>query len=481
MRAFKLSSSEQRISNYFLDAGLSDTQAAVYTLMLGRGYCDRRERLIGDLEYFFPPQRARRRLLGRALDALVARRLVKRASRSKIATLEVVRPWTSAVVRSLPTIVEVDRAVSEAVAHQQSQTLVTALGPATAKAGREQFRELVRRATQEIRLGVYSSKTAYPEIKDLVRDKLLHGGVRIRILMLSPDLAASLERDNTLRHDVLERTNDWRALAAAVQAQRSDHCADLELRWLRDANLVAFRRVMLVDERSWMLTVHRSGQRGVEGLVQTGTGEGGETNLYCILDHYWKSAWTRAVNPFDKTRLFIGSSTKGLGIARALAALLQQTGMVQVTVWNEHFKASRFTLEELFRAVHESEFAVLVLTADDEKIVRGVKTQAPRDNVIFELGMFMTRIGRERAMFVCEETGRTGQSGLELPTDLAGVAALKFRVLRTGTDRQRQAALRNASDQIAARIREFRRDFPEPAVVVGRAIGRVKRPSRRTG
>jgi predicted nucleotide-binding protein len=392
----------------------------------------------------------------------VSRGLLRASAQSKIATLQVVQPWTRAVVRALPSITEVNRGIADAVTHQRSQTLVTPVGQAASEAGRDQFRELVRRATQEIRLGVYSSKTAYPEVKDLVREKLRHGDVRVRILMLSPDLAVALERDNALRNDVLERTQDWRKLAADVERERGHGGVDFELRWLTDKAFAAFRRVMLVDGRAWMLTVHRTGQRGVEGFVHTGTGEGGESNLYHILDHYWKSAWMRAVNPFAKTHVFIGSSSSGLPAARALASLLTKTQIVAVTVWPELFRSGgRFTLEVLLDALDEFEFAVLVMTADDEKIVRGIKTDSPRDNVVFELGMFMTRIGRQRALFVCEEADgrRKAAKQLEIPTDLAGVTALKFRRSRTAATNE--ADLREVSESIADQIRKFRRDFPK--------------------
>ena len=54
------------------------------------------------------------------------------------------------------------------------------------------------------------------------------------------------------------------------------------------------------------------------------------------------------------------------------------------------------TLENLVAVLPKFDFAVLVLTGDDLTTSRHIKTASPRDNVVFETGLFMGRIGRER-------------------------------------------------------------------------------------
>jgi predicted nucleotide-binding protein len=63
----------------------------------------------------------------------------------------------------------------------------------------------------------------------------------------------------------------------------------------------------------------------------------------------------------------------------------------------------------------------LVLTADDVTIRRGRKSHAPRDNVVFELGLFIGSLGRERTYIVTEKS-----VDLRLPTDLLGVTYLPY-------------------------------------------------------
>jgi hypothetical protein len=67
------------------------------------------------------------------------------------------------------------------------------------------------------------------------------------------------------------------------------------------------------------------------------------------------------------------------------------------------------------------DFAILVLTPDDLVISRGGSNQAPRDNVLFELGLFMGGIGRDRTFIVYDRTAH-----IKLPSDLAGVTAATF-------------------------------------------------------
>jgi hypothetical protein len=82
--------------------------------------------------------------------------------------------------------------------------------------------------------------------------------------------------------------------------------------------------------------------------------------------------------------MFVGSSTEGLKIAKALQVLLDH--VCEVTIWSHGvFGLSQGTLESLVNALEEYDFAVLVLTADDLVTSRDAEFVAPRDNVLFEL------------------------------------------------------------------------------------------------
>jgi CRP/FNR family transcriptional regulator, cyclic AMP receptor protein len=71
---------------------------------------------------------------------------------------------------------------------------------------------------------------------------------------------------------------------------------------------------------------------------------------------------------------------------------------VIVRVWTDQiFGASNYPIDDLARAVDEADFGVLVVTPDDRVMSRGDEQDAPRDNVVFELGMLIAGIGRTRS------------------------------------------------------------------------------------
>lgn len=141
--------------------------------------------------------------------------------------------------------------------------------------------------------------------------------------------------------------------------------------------------------------------------------------------------------------VFVGSSTEGLKIAKALQVLLDRA--CEVTIWSQGvFGLSQGTLESLVHALDQYDFAILVLTADDLVTSRETSSSAPRDNVLFELGLFMGGLGRERTFIVYDRT-----AGLKLPSDLAGVSAATFEPHASGN---LQSALGAAATQIEDQI-----------------------------
>lgn len=124
--------------------------------------------------------------------------------------------------------------------------------------------------------------------------------------------------------------------------------------------------------------------------------------------------------PRTRPSLFVGSSAEGLRIAKALQVLLDHA--CEVTIWSQGvFGLSQGSLESLVAALDDFDFAVLVLTPDDLVHSREVTSPAPRDNVLFELGLFMGALGRQRTFLLYDRS-----SSIKLPTDLAGVTAATF-------------------------------------------------------
>jgi Predicted nucleotide-binding protein containing TIR-like domain len=122
-----------------------------------------------------------------------------------------------------------------------------------------------------------------------------------------------------------------------------------------------------------------------------------------------------------KPTLFVGSSTEALPVARAVQAELHHD--VDVTLWNQDvFKLSSLTVDALIDATAKHDLALFVLAADDLTLLRDELLLETRDNVIFELGMFFTELGRGRCFFL--KPG--GLRDFRIPTDLLGVTAAEY-------------------------------------------------------
>ena len=123
-----------------------------------------------------------------------------------------------------------------------------------------------------------------------------------------------------------------------------------------------------------------------------------------------------------KPTLFIGSSTDRLPIAYGLKQIL--TDCADVTVWNEapEFVMGESILNGLIKVGEVYDFALLVFGQDDSTMMGGVKIPTVRDNVIFELGLFMGHMGTGRAFWLSPK----GSKAPHLSSDLDGIIHLAF-------------------------------------------------------
>lgn len=129
------------------------------------------------------------------------------------------------------------------------------------------------------------------------------------------------------------------------------------------------------------------------------------------------------INPArEKIRVFIISSVESLDVARAIQNAFAHDPFLTV-IWTDGvFRASNYTLQSLEDAVDDSDFAVAIAHADDITESKGKAWPAPRDNVIFELGLFMGRLGKARAILM-----EPRDEGIKLPSDMAGVTTIPYR------------------------------------------------------
>jgi len=117
-----------------------------------------------------------------------------------------------------------------------------------------------------------------------------------------------------------------------------------------------------------------------------------------------------------KPKIFIGSSSERLDLAYSIQQNLDNDA--QITVWTQGvFKLSNSSLDSLLSSLDNFDFAIFVFHPDDVTQIRGKTFDTVRDNLIFELGMFIGRLGKERVFFLVPKT----IDQLHLPTDLLGI------------------------------------------------------------
>jgi hypothetical protein len=89
------------------------------------------------------------------------------------------------------------------------------------------------------------------------------------------------------------------------------------------------------------------------------------------------------------------------------------------------------------------------MAADDITELRKEVVSTVRDNVVFELGLFIGRLGVERCFLVCPR----GAGGLHLPTDLLGLTPVEYDPVRR--DGNLEACLGPASSRMRSVIKSL--------------------------
>lgn len=124
-------------------------------------------------------------------------------------------------------------------------------------------------------------------------------------------------------------------------------------------------------------------------------------------------------------KMFIGSSTEGKPVVRQIVEVFSD--LAACIPWNiaPEFKSSGSfaTFNALCDAARGYDFALFVLTSDDILNHRNEQYSCPRDNVIFEMGLFIGAIGPDR-VFACVQD--TSDQGMKIPSDLLGVNMPRF-------------------------------------------------------
>lgn len=148
-------------------------------------------------------------------------------------------------------------------------------------------------------------------------------------------------------------------------------------------------------------------------------------------------------------KLLIFSSTEGLATAVAVKEGLSTLGH-EVRVWNEFiFLPGQILVKSLIDAVPSFDAAVLVMTPDSSLTHRGEVFDAPRDNLILELGLCLGALGPERTFVLIPNN-----DNFKMPSDVAGLLYTSY----DPTKNDPTESVRFACEAIAAAIPEGNRD-----------------------
>lgn len=124
----------------------------------------------------------------------------------------------------------------------------------------------------------------------------------------------------------------------------------------------------------------------------------------------------------EKIRVFIISSVEALPVARIVQNSFEHDPILSVLWTDGVFRVTSYALDALEAAVEDCDFAIAVAHGDDVAQFRGQDWPVPRDNVVFELGMFMGRLGRQRAILM-----EPREEKVRLPSDLSGITTILYR------------------------------------------------------
>jgi O-acetyl-ADP-ribose deacetylase (regulator of RNase III) len=126
--------------------------------------------------------------------------------------------------------------------------------------------------------------------------------------------------------------------------------------------------------------------------------------------------------PKPRPTAFVGSSSESRGIAQAILQNLE--GKVEITCWyHDFFEPTSSVLDDLVAKVSRFDFGVFIFVPDDVVQIRKESSRSVRDNVLFELGLFIGRLGIQRVFIVANPDFED----IRVPTDLTGRNLVSFR------------------------------------------------------
>jgi hypothetical protein len=123
-----------------------------------------------------------------------------------------------------------------------------------------------------------------------------------------------------------------------------------------------------------------------------------------------------------KRKLFIGSSSESLVIARQTKEIIEKAcgDWLECIIWDEGkvFSHNTSFIDSLVKASRRYDYGILIASSDDITYMRRWFKLKPRDNVVFEMGLFLGSLGLTRAFLFADKKANlpSDYNGISIPT-----------------------------------------------------------------
>jgi len=133
-------------------------------------------------------------------------------------------------------------------------------------------------------------------------------------------------------------------------------------------------------------------------------------------------------------RIYIGSSSEAEKIDRHVRSIIENLGGEAIS-WRDISKPGDNMVDVLIDLASSIDGALLIATPDDPTVYRSMDRMSPRDNIILELGIFISQLGKHRTGIV--HVVSPSQSSASLPSNLHGLTTIKYFPDKPGNNEYR--------------------------------------------
>jgi hypothetical protein len=138
-------------------------------------------------------------------------------------------------------------------------------------------------------------------------------------------------------------------------------------------------------------------------------------------------------------KVYIAHSNEASDLARSLISELYSYASCETH--KDAFKHGVSFVDNVLEVARTFDFAAVLLTPDDMVTSREVRMSAPRDNLIFEAGLFYGVLGAQRTFLLVPENCRD----FKLPSNINGISFIQYDHSRQNPD----DAIKNAGIKIS--------------------------------